>query len=158
MASYAEPSDLAAIWRPLTADETEIAFNRLEQASRKIRREIGPVGGLSIDQRIAAGLLDIDDVKDVAVEMVRRVMSIPGYIRQQSVTVDDATKSLTFDGSVSGGVMFIDDEERRSLMGRPTMGAFTITPGGQSDDVGFSYSENARLWPATWAPIGTPWT
>lgn len=145
MNPFAEPSDLAAIWRPLSAEEIPVAIARLDQASRKIRREIPPIDGKTLDERIAAGLLTPDDVKDVAVEMVKRVMALPSYIRQQSVTVDDATKSQTVDSSVSSGVMFIAPEERASLMGRPTMGAFTITPTGSPDNGGgYTYADEAR--------------
>jgi hypothetical protein len=58
-------------------------------------------------------------------------VSVPGYVRQRSVTVDDATQSFTYDTSVSGGEMFITEREMQRLMGRSArrQRAFTITLG-----------------------------
>src|SRR5664279_3645464 len=141
MDPFAIPADVEAIWRPLSDAEKVVAAARINQASRKIRREVIPIDGLTIDGRIEAGFLGADDVKDVVVEMVKRVMMSPGYIRQQSITIDGDSKSQTFDGSVSTGQMFITESEMRILMfGAPSFGAFTITPAGSSDDPGYSYS------------------
>jgi hypothetical protein len=77
------------------------------------------------------GFLDVELVKDVVVEMVRRVMLMGDYVRQQSVTVDDATKSSTYDVGVSSGVMFIADTEMGTLTGRIVLsGAFEVALGG----------------------------
>lgn len=126
MEPFATPDDLENIWRPLTLAERAVATARIAQASRKIRREI-----LGVDARIDAGTLDSEDVKDITVEMVKRVMAVPSYIRQQSITVDDATKSTTFDSTVSGGRLFITDEERGILIGTApgSSGAFEIVLG-----------------------------
>lgn len=131
MEPFADPVDVASIWRVLTAAEESIVAGRLDAASQMVRDEVPLVGGLDVDERITAGTLSLETVKQVVVAMVHRVVSIPGYIRQRSVTVDDATQSETFDSSVSGGEMFITDREMRRLMGRRSSGqrAFTITPG-----------------------------
>jgi hypothetical protein len=131
MDPYAIPADLEAIWRPLSAAETTVAVARIAQASRKIRGDVPLVDGLTVDQRIGLGFLDVELVKDVVVEMVRRVMLMGDYVRQQSVTVDDATKSSTYDVGVSSGVMFIADTEMGTLTGRVVLsGAFEIALGG----------------------------
>jgi len=131
MDPFAIPEDLEAIWRPLTAAETVVAVGRIAQASRKVRGDVPLVDGLTIDQRIDQGFLEIDLVKDVVVEMVRRVMAMGDYVHQQSVTVDDATKSATYDAGVSSGVMFIADTEMGTLTGRIVLsGAFEIALGG----------------------------
>lgn len=131
MEPFADPADVSSIWRDLTAAEETVVANRIEAASQMVRDEVPLVGGLDVDERINAGTLSLETVKQVVVAMVHRVVSIPGYIRQRSVTVDDATQSETFDSSVSGGEMFITDREMRRLMGRRSGGqrAFTITPG-----------------------------
>lgn len=118
MGPLAIPEDLEAIWRPLTDAETSVAVARIAQASRKIRGDVPLVDGLTVAQRIDAGSLDGELVRDVVVEMVRRVMVMGDYVRQQSITVDDATKSSTYDVGVSSGVMFIADSEMNSLVGR----------------------------------------
>lgn len=132
MDPFADPSDVEDIWRPLSDAETVLVASRIMQASRMVRREVPLVGGLTVDQRITAGTLTAGDVKDVVAEMVLRVMSIPQYVRQESVTVDDGSRSRTYDASVSGaGGMFITDKELRSLSGRrgTRQKAFTIYPG-----------------------------
>ena len=131
MAPFADPSDVEAIWRELTNDEIAVVTARIAEASQLVQDEVPEVGGLTVDERITAGTLSPETVKQVVVAMVHRVVSIPGYLRQRTVTVDDATQSETYDVSVSGGEMFITDRELRRLMGRKTSGqrAFTITPG-----------------------------
>lgn len=119
MDPFATPSDVEAIWRPLTPNEEMLAYNRAMQASRLIRREVPLVKGLTVDQRITAGTLTADDVKDVAAEMVKRTFTLPEFVRQQSVSVDDGSQSNTIDSSVSdkGGV-FLTDAELQTLSGR----------------------------------------
>jgi hypothetical protein len=131
MDPFAIPADVAGIWRPLTDAETAVVTNRIAQASRRIRAEVPLVDGLTVDERIDFGTLDAALVKDVVVDMVKRLVSIPGYLRQRSVTVDDGTTSETYDSSVSGGELFISDREMDLLVGRRTSRsrAFTITPG-----------------------------
>jgi hypothetical protein len=128
---FAEPLDVAAIWHELSAAEDSIVAERLAEASRMVRDDVPLVGGLDVDERIEAGLLSSETVRRVVVAMVHRVVSIPGYVRQRSVTVDDATEAVTYDSSVSGGEMFITDREMQRLTGRPArrQRAFTITLG-----------------------------
>lgn len=135
MDPFATPGDIEAIWRPLTDAETGKAVARIEQASRLVRREVPLVKGLTVDQRITAGTLTVDDVRDVVSEMVLRTFTLTPYVRQQSVAVDDGSKSNTFDSSVSdkGGV-YLTEAELRTLSGRRSSGgrAFTIIPGPDS--------------------------
>ena len=126
---YAIPEDLEVIWRPLTAAEKVVATARIAQASRKVRGDVPLVDGYTIDQRIGLGFLDPAMVTDVVVEMVKRVMVAGDYIRQRSITVDDATKSETFDVATSAGVMFIAPTEMGTLTGRIVLSlAFEIAP------------------------------
>jgi hypothetical protein len=93
------------------------------------------VKGLTVDQRITAGTLTEDDVRDVVSEMVLRTFTLTPYVRQSSVAVDDGSKSNTFDSSVAdkGGV-YLTEAEVRTLSGRRASGgrAFTIIPGADS--------------------------
>ena len=130
LTSYAIFEDLEAIWRPLSDAERIVATARIAQASRKVRGDVPLVDGYTIDQRIELGFLDPVMVADVVVEMVKRVMVLPDYIRQRSITVDDATKSETYDATTSSGVMFIAPTEMGMLTGRLVLsGAFEVAPG-----------------------------
>ena len=111
-------SDVEAIWRPLTDAETVVCSTRIDQASRLLRRRVQQLGGGSIDDLVTAGSLTAGDVADVVAEIVKRAMSMPGYVKQQSITIDAATKSTTFDNVVSGrGGVFITDDEVYELLG-----------------------------------------
>lgn len=65
MADFAEIESIEAAWRPLTTAEKTRAQYYLGMASRRIRRRWPDV-----DDRLASGKLDSDDVSDVVVELV----------------------------------------------------------------------------------------
>lgn len=133
MDPFADPSDIAPVWRPLTDAEMVNAYARIDQASRLVRRKVREVTGNSLDDLITAELLTADDVRDVVTEMVLRTFTLDAYVKQQSVAVDDASRSSTVDSSVSGkGGIYLLDHELDSLIGivgRLDSGAFSITPG-----------------------------
>jgi PIN domain nuclease of toxin-antitoxin system len=128
MDPFADPSDVAAIWRPLTDAESVVVAARIMQASRLLRRKVQQFTGSSLDALIAGGPITAADVTDVVADMVHRALTMKPFVKQQSTTVDDATISVTFDSSVSdqGGV-FITDEEVFDLLGPVRSGAFEIT-------------------------------
>jgi len=133
MDPFAEASDVAAIWRPLTDAEVSVATARIDQASRLVRRKVREITGTTLDALITAGTLTVDDVKDVVTEMVLRTFTLGAYVKQQSVSVDDGSTSNTIDSSVSGkgGIYLLDDELSALVgsVGRLNSGAFTIVPG-----------------------------
>lgn len=124
---FADPDDKSS-WSSFDAGSVADA---IAEASQMVRDDVPLVGGLDVDQRIASGSLSAATVRAVVVAMVDRVVSVPSYVRQQSVTVDDGSQSFTYDSTVSGGEMFISDREMQRLMGRAAkrQRAFTITPG-----------------------------
>ena len=103
------------------------------QASRMLRRRVLQVTGSTLDTLLTGGSFTSEDVADLVVEMVFRAMTQPGFVRQESVTVDDGSRSRTYDASVSGrGALFITDDEICALVGdwsRNDTGAFSVTPG-----------------------------
>lgn len=128
---FATPQDVENIWRPLVDEaETDRVFYLLVKASDQIRDEVPLVGGLTVEERITAGTLRPETVEGVVVDMVHRLVSIPRYMRQTSVTIDGDTKAGTLDASVSSGEMAITEREMDRLMGRKSgrPKAFTITP------------------------------
>lgn len=128
MEPFAAPDDVAAIWRPLSLTERGVVAARIDQASRLLRRKATQLSGVSLDALITSGALTAGDVSDVVAEMVKRAMTMPGFVKQQSTTVEDVTKSVTFDSSVSGrGGIYVTDGELFDLLGPVRTGAFEIT-------------------------------
>lgn len=75
MADLASVTDLAGMWRPLSADEQAVAANLLRVASAIVRSRVA-----NVDARITAGTLDADLPRAVVVGMVRQVMiNLGGY-------------------------------------------------------------------------------
>jgi hypothetical protein len=126
MAPFADASDVEAIWRPLSDLDRVMVLARIDSASRMVREQVPDV-----DSRIAAGSLDADTVRDVVVGMVERVVAVGRFVRQESVAVDDGSKSRTYSTSVAEGEMFISASElaRLRLTSARRSRAFTIYPG-----------------------------
>lgn len=131
MLPFAEYTDVQNIWRTLTDDEVVAVTARIAEASQMVRDEVPLINGFDVDERVTAGSLKPETVRNVVVSMVERVV-VPGrFVRQESVMVDDASRSRTIDASVSSGEMFISANELRRLMGRRVVGrqvAFMVNP------------------------------
>lgn len=69
---FAVANDVVDAWRPLSSAETEKATYWIDRTSRRIR-----VLWPDIDDRIAAGTLDPDDVRDEVVDVVIAVLDTP---------------------------------------------------------------------------------
>ena len=131
MVPFSDPSDLEAIWRPLTDAERTAVAGRMAEASQMIRDEIPIVGGFTVDERIYDGSLQLSTVQQVVIAMVRRVSINPDG--DSSVTEQTGPFSVTRTKSraIATGEMFISGRERSRLMGRGRSGqvAYEITLG-----------------------------
>ena len=130
MEPFATPSDIEAIWRPLTGDEESTVLAWIEEASQQVRDEVPLVLGLDIDERIAAGSLSLTTVRSVVAQMVRRVMINPDG--DSSVTEQTGPFSVTRTKAraTSSGALYLSAAELRRLLGRRSgQTAFMITPG-----------------------------
>lgn len=129
---YADVADVQDLWDGYSEDANSRVQARIAKASRMVDNRVPLVGGLTVAQRAAASPEFADTVRDVVVEMVLRVLNNPEGARQRSVTIDDATESVTIDAAVSSGEMTITDGELADLMGQRSSSsrakAFTITP------------------------------
>ena len=114
---YAAPEDVAGIWRPLSDEETAVASAWIDQASQQIRDEVPDIGGLDVDERLAAGMLSVDTVRYVVARMVRRVLMNPEGARSRAQGIDNYTESVTVDSTLSHGELFINERELKRLMG-----------------------------------------
>lgn len=129
MVRFADVSDVETIWgSPITGADRARVQARIEQATAEIQERDPLVGGLTIDERMAARPSFALVVRGVVVDMVHRVLMNPEG--RLEVGVDDAR--VRFDASVSTGQMYLSDTEFRKLFGgrnSTSAKAFTITPG-----------------------------
>lgn len=95
--------DLEAAWRPLSEQDQARAEALINRASRKVRRR-----WTDVDDRIAAGTLDAEDISDVVLEMVQVAMTqIPG-VAQQSEGSGPFSQSATYTNP-NARLYFTDD-------------------------------------------------
>jgi hypothetical protein len=76
---YADASDVAEVWRPLSPDEIVKADALCKRASVILRSRVGMV-----DQRIGSGQLDPDLVNQIVAEWVVAVMRNPDGFTQEN--------------------------------------------------------------------------
>ena len=109
----ATPSDVEAVWRSLSAEETSLADALLRVASRVVRARYSDV-----DARITAGTLDAQDVADIVALMVKRSMVSPvgDGVEQQSQTAGPFSISNKY--ANAEGNIYLTAEER--LLFEPT--------------------------------------
>lgn len=120
MDPFATPSDVEGMWRPLTDDEATVVANQLDFASAIIRQQVP-----TVDDRIQDGSLDAALVMFIATSMVVRSARNPDGWRTEQRQIDDYSATLTRDGTVSGGGIYLADDEL-ALLAQKTSGAFSI--------------------------------
>lgn len=125
---YATATDVRDQWigDDLAATDPQITA-KIGQAERMILRR---VPGLVAN--IAANRLTTDDVKDVVVAMVSRVLRNPKGSRQVATTTGPFTVSETAAGNEPGGLYISDDELsdlNPSNSGRRRAFSVTTAPG-----------------------------
>lgn len=113
MTSYANSSDVAAVWRPLTSEESAIVDAAIAQASNKLRAMIPRV-----DTIIAGDSYRTSVAKDAVVNAVIRRFQNPDGVLEFSL--DDYRERR--DSTVSTGKIYIDPADVRAL--RRTRGRF----------------------------------
>lgn len=122
------PDDVAARWRPLTTAEQVTVETWLGDAWLMLQ-----VDSPGIVARIAAATVDLGLVIATLAEAVARKGRNADGKRQESITIDDATRSWTLDSSVSGGELYFTVAELSRLagvggnIGRSTS-AFSVMP------------------------------
>lgn len=92
MPPFAQPSDVAARFRPLTVEEQAIVAVLLEDASNLLRAAVP-----DLDEKIDIGEINVDLVKMVVCNMVIRVLKNPTGATQGSQTAGPFTVSTSYD-------------------------------------------------------------
>jgi hypothetical protein len=102
---FADPADVAGIWRPLSAAELEVAENLITQASAMIRAAYP-----GIDSAVTSGALDADLPRFVTAQMVKAAM-VGGGEGVKSETVGPYAR--TYDNAL--GNLFLSAAQRLML-------------------------------------------
>jgi len=119
MATYAEVTDVTKRWaREASALEVTLIETRLDDVERMIRRRIS-----DLDEQVADGDIDPEDVKQVEADSVLRLVRNPeGYLQET-----DGDYSYMLQRDLASGKLEITSEEWESLGIRPT-GMSVIVP------------------------------
>ncbi len=127
MANPATTADIVSRWRPLTTAETTVATTRLEDAWRKLKKDIP-----DLESRMVGNAdLTADTVRVLADSVIRVLQSLErGGLRKGSVGVDDASRSWELDDSVRAALYFTDEEiaDLSTTGRRKRARAFSVQP------------------------------
>jgi hypothetical protein len=105
LTAFANAADVAAMWRPLSADEQAVANVRALLVSNRLR-----VFRPGVDAAVAASPLVAAIVRDMVASVVRRSMLAPSDgVRSQSQGTGPYSTTLSF-VNPSGSVYFSDDD------------------------------------------------
>lgn len=107
MASPATTADIVARWRPLTSAETTVATTRLEDAWRKLKKQIP-----TLEARMATDAdLTADVVRVLSDAVIRLLQSAErGGLKRGTVQVDDGSTTWEADDYARSVLYFTDDE------------------------------------------------
>lgn len=119
--------DLEARFRPLLGDERTVAQSLIDDAWAIAQAQLPMLA-----TRVDSGQFPLEVVRAVLSAMVIRVLRNPEGVRTWAV--DDY--SQTRDASVAAGALYLSTDELTLMsasLGSRRPGAFSIAPGGQSD-------------------------
>lgn len=107
MTNPATTGDIVSRWRSLTAAETTVGTTRLEDAWRKLKKDIPDLESRMVNNAD----LTADTVRVLADAVIRVLQSIArNGLRKGSVGVDDGSASWELDSSIQTSLYFTDDE------------------------------------------------
>lgn len=127
MPNPAAVADIEARWRSLSTTETNIAETRLDDAWRKLKREIP-----DLETRMAGNSDLAADVVRVLADAVIRILQSTARdgVRKGSVGVDDGQASWELDSGIQIGLYFTEDEyaDLSATGKRKRARAFSVMP------------------------------
>jgi hypothetical protein len=105
LTAFAAAADVAAMWRPLTAEEQAVANVRALLVSNRLR-----VFRPGVDAAVAASALVAAIVRDMVASVVRRSMLAPvDGVKSQTTGTGPFSDTVSF-VNPSGSVYFSDDD------------------------------------------------
>lgn len=127
MTNPATAADVESRWRPLSDAETTVATTRLDDAWRKLKKDITDLETRMVDNADLTA-----DVVRVLSDAVIRVLqsSARNGLRKGAIGVDDGSSSWELDASIQTGLYFTDDEyaDLASTGRRRGARAFSVQP------------------------------
>ena len=126
MATWVDVSaeDIVKRWRPLTANESTVATQLIEDATDELEEALEDLG-LSATDFPADSRNARKYVRTIATMVKRVLVNLEGYLTE---TIDDYT--YRFDSAVSSGALYLADDELNNFRpkARRRGSAFTIRP------------------------------
>lgn len=116
--------DIENVWRPLSTEQSTIVPGLSGSAWRRLVRKAPWVEAEEFPQ---------DDIKDVMVSMIVRVLKNPDSVRTLSESIDDYTEAKTLDAAISSGELYVSDYELSLLSPvpeAPEYGMYVVGLGG----------------------------
>lgn len=121
-------ADIEAVWRPLsTAEAGTLTGKSADAWARLVARRP------SLEKDIEDEVVSEAAVKSAMTSMIIRVFKNPDSARQISKAVDDWSKSLTLDSTISSGEMYVNEYEAGLISPAtiaPVYGAYVVGLGG----------------------------
>lgn len=122
-AAFATDGNVTELYGDLDPEDVGKVNALLRRASAIIRAQV-----YQVDLRIAGGLLDVQTVTDVCVDMVIRVLRNPDGVKQETI----GPIATTFDPTVAAGRLFLTPDELFLLQppkaARAAVGTIRTTP------------------------------
>jgi hypothetical protein len=123
-------SDIENEWRPLSDAEKAVIPGKSANAWTRIKADTR-----DIEEKMSASpeIVSLDVVHSVMVSMIIRVLKNQQSARQISKSMEDWSKSVTLDSSVSSGEMYVSDYEHGLLnpsSGIPEYSMYVVELGG----------------------------
>ena len=127
MTNPATTADIESRWRPLTPAEATVATTRLDDAWRKLKRDLP-----TLESRMVGNAdLEADTVRVLADAVIRVLQAnARNGLRKGAVAVDDGSTSWELDATFRADLYFTDEEYADlSDTGRPRRArAFSVQP------------------------------
>lgn len=117
MAFDVSTTDIEARWRPLTTDESDVAFARLEDAALRLRLARPALDAYVNALPVNALRADLEQAIRVALaEAVIRYLRNPDLLRSQTIGADGAVGiGFETDTERSAGGVFISDDDLAAI-------------------------------------------
>lgn len=117
MANPATTDDIEARWRTLTSDERTVAETRLDDAWRKLKRDIP-----DLETRMAGDVdLTADVVRVLADAVIRLLRSAQtDGLKRRTVAVDDGSATYERDTDYDKASLYFTESELADLAATPT--------------------------------------
>lgn len=127
MANPAATADIESRWRPLTTAEEIVAATRLDDAWRKLKKDVPDLE----TRMVGNDDLTNDTIRVLADSVIRVLQSLERKgLRKGSVGIDDGSTSWELDASIQAGLYFTDEElaDLSSTGRRKRVRAFSVQP------------------------------